>query len=150
MASVNKVIVLGRLGKDPELRYTQGGTAVCSMSVATSEKRKDNQGNTQENTEWHRIVVWSKAAENCSKYLAKGREVYIEGRLQTRSWEDNNGQKRYATEIIANQVQFIGSAPQGQQQQQQQRPEFKDNGQFANHNSSPPPQDHGSLDDIPF
>lgn len=108
MAGVNKVIIVGRLGNTPELKTLSPGNMVASFSVATSESWiKD--GQKQEKTEWHRIVVWGKQAENCSKYLTKGRQVYIEGRLQTRSWEDNQGQKKYSTEIVANTVQFLGS-----------------------------------------
>ena len=118
MASVNKVMVMGRLGQDPELRYTQNQTAVCSLNVATTEFRMAQDGQRQEMTEWHRVVVWGKQVENASKYLAKGRGVFIEGRLQTRSWEDQNGQKRYTTEIVANNVQFL---PQGQPQDSQIR-----------------------------
>lgn len=107
MASVNKVMVMGRLGQDPELRYTQNQTAVCTLSIATTEYRMGQDGQRQEMTEWHRAVAWGKQAENASKYLAKGRGVFIEGRLQTRSWENQNGQKRYTTEIVANNVQFL-------------------------------------------
>ncbi len=108
MSGVNKAIVVGRLGSDPELRQTSGGNQVCTLSVATSESWNDNQGQRQERTEWHRVVVWGRQAENCGKYLAKGRQVYVEGRLQTRSWEDQNGQKKYTTEIVAQNVQFLG------------------------------------------
>lgn len=106
--SVNKVIILGRLGQDPELKYTPSGAAVCNFSVATSESWNDKSGQRQERTEWHRIVVWQKLAELCNQYLSKGRQAYIEGRLQTRSWDDKDGNKRYTTEILANTVQFIG------------------------------------------
>ena len=106
--SVNKVILLGRLGQDPEIKYTPSGAAVCNFSVATSENWQDKSGQRQERTEWHRIVVWGKLAELCNQYLSKGRQAYIEGRLQTRSWDDKNGQKRYTTEINAATVQFIG------------------------------------------
>lgn len=109
--SVNKVIVLGRLGSEPELRYTPSGAAVCNFSVATSDNWTDKNGEKQEKTEWHRIVVWGKLGELCHQYLSKGRQAYIEGKLQTRSWEDNNGVKKYTTEILANTVQFIGSNP---------------------------------------
>ena len=109
--SVNKVILVGRLGQDPEMRYTPSGTAVCNLSLATSESFQDRNGERQERTEWHRLVVWGKIGETCSKYLKKGRQVYVEGRLQTRSWEDKNGQKRYTTEINANNVQFLGPKP---------------------------------------
>ncbi len=108
MASVNKVMLIGNLGRDPELRYTQGGSAVCNFSVATNERWRDKDGNNQERTEWHRIVVWGKQAENCAQYLQKGRTVFIEGRLQTRDWEDREGNKRQTTEINAMTVQFLG------------------------------------------
>ena len=109
MSGVNKVIILGRLGQDPELSHTPSGAAVCNMSIATSEKWKDKtSGADQEKTEWHRIVVWGKMAESCSKYLSKGKQAYIEGKLQTRSWDDKDGNKRYTTEINATAVQFIG------------------------------------------
>jgi single-strand DNA-binding protein len=108
--SVNKVILLGRLGQDPELKYTPGGAAVCNFSVATTEAWTDKQGQKQEKTEWHRIVVWGKLAELCNQYLSKGRQAFVEGRLQTRSWDDKDGTKRYTTEIMANTVQFIGGA----------------------------------------
>lgn len=107
--SVNKVILLGRLGQDPELKYTPSGAAVCNFSLATSETWSDkNSGQKQERTEWHRVVVWGKLAELCNQYLAKGRQAFVEGRLQTRSWDDQSGQKRYTTEINATTVQFIG------------------------------------------
>jgi single-strand DNA-binding protein len=105
---VNKVILVGRLGADPDMRYTPSGQGVCEMRLATSESWNDKNGQRQERTEWHRIVVWGKRAEICSKYLAKGRQVYIEGRIQTRSYDDKDGNKRYITEIIANDVQFLG------------------------------------------
>jgi single-strand DNA-binding protein len=106
-ASVNKVIILGNLGGNPELRYTSNQSAVVTLSVATKDVRVGADGQRQEFTEWHRVVVWNKTAENCARYLTKGSSVFIEGRLQTRSWEDQNGQKRYTTEIIANNVQFL-------------------------------------------
>lgn len=110
MSGVNKVIIVGRLGNDPELKHTQGGQAVARLSVATSENWTDKSGQKQERTEWHRVVVWGKLGELCGKYLSKGRQVYVEGRLQTRSWEDNQGQKKYSTEIVATTVQFLGAA----------------------------------------
>ena len=109
MASVNKVILIGNLGRDPEIRYTQGGQAVANFTLATNERWRDKEGQNQERTEWHRIVVWGKQAENCAKYLAKGRSCYIEGRLQTREWEDKEGNKRQTTEIVAQNVTFLGS-----------------------------------------
>lgn len=108
MAGVNKVIVLGRLGQDPEMKAVGQGATVTRLSVATSENWVDKSGQKQERTEWHRVVVWGKLAEICGKYLSKGRQVYVEGKLQTRSWEDN-GQKKYSTEIVASTVQFLGS-----------------------------------------
>ncbi|MDX9730822.1 MAG: single-stranded DNA-binding protein [Bdellovibrionales bacterium] len=107
MAGVNKVIIVGRLGADPETRQVGNGGTVARLSIATSENWVDKDGQKQERTEWHRIVVWGKLAEICGRHLAKGRQVYIEGRLQTRSWEDQ-GQKKYSTEIVANTVQFLG------------------------------------------
>lgn len=109
MAGVNKVIIVGRLGADPEVRTVGQGGTVTRLSVATSENWVDKEGHKQERTEWHRIVVWGKLAEICGKHLSKGRQVYVEGRLQTRSWEDQQGQKKYSTEIVANTVQFLGA-----------------------------------------
>jgi len=108
MASVNKVILIGNLGRDPELRYTQSGQAVANFTVATTERFSTRDGDRQERTEWHRIVTWGKTAELCAQYLSKGRSVYLEGRLQTREWEDKEGQKRRTTEITAQTVQFLG------------------------------------------
>lgn len=110
MAGVNKVILVGNLGKDPEVRQISPNQTVCQFPIATGETWIDKSGQKQERTEWHRIVVWGKMAEVCGKYLAKGRQVYIEGRLQTRSWEDQQGQKKYTTEIVATTVQFLGGA----------------------------------------
>jgi single-strand DNA-binding protein len=105
---VNKVILVGYLGADPDMRYTPSGQGVCELRLATSESWNDKNGQRQERTEWHRIVVWGKRAEVCSKYLAKGRQVYVEGRIQTRSYDDKDGNKKYMTEIIAADVQFLG------------------------------------------
>ncbi len=107
--SLNKVMLIGNLGSDPEVRYTQGGAAVANFNIATNEKWTDKQGQPQERTEWHKIVVWGRVAENCGKYLSKGRQVYIEGSIQTRDWEDKDGNKRYTTEINARNVQFLSS-----------------------------------------
>jgi single-strand DNA-binding protein len=114
MASVNKVILIGRLGRDPELRYTQGGQAVANFTLATNERFANKSGEQQERTEWHRIVAWGKTGELCAQYLSKGRSVYIEGRLQTRDWEDKEGQKRSTTEIVAQNVTFLDSSRGGQ------------------------------------
>lgn len=105
---VNKVILIGNLGKDPELRYTPNGIAVANFSIATNERWKDKDGNYQDRTEWHRIVAWRKLAETVGEYLKKGSQVYIEGRLQTRTWEDQNGNKRSTTEIVADSLQMLG------------------------------------------
>ena len=108
MASVNKVILIGNLGRDPELRYTQGGQAVANFTMATTERFSTRDGDKQERTEWHRIVAWGRTGELCAQYLSKGRSAYIEGRLQTREWEDKEGNKRRTTEVVANTVQFLG------------------------------------------
>lgn len=113
MAGVNKVILVGHLGADPEMKYTGSGTGVCRFNLATSERWVGKDGQKQERTEWHRIVAWSKLGELCNEYLKKGRQAYIEGRLQTRSWDDKEGHKRYTTEIVANTVQFLGSPDRG-------------------------------------
>lgn len=108
--SVNKVILIGRLGRDPELRFTPQGRPVTNFTLATNEYWTDANGERQERTEWHRVVTWGKLAETCAKLLAKGKQVYVEGRLQTRSWDDRDGNKRYTTEIIASTMQILGSA----------------------------------------
>jgi single-strand DNA-binding protein len=109
MAGVNKVILVGNLGADPEMRYTAGGTAVCKFRLATTERYKDRQGNMQERTDWHRVTAWGKLAEICGQYLAKGKQVYIEGRLEYGSYE-KDGVKHYTTDIIANTMQMLGAA----------------------------------------
>ncbi len=113
MGSVNKVILVGNLGADPELKYTPSNRPVCNLSVATHEVWKDKSGQKQEKTEWHRVNVWGEQAENCSKFLTKGRTVYVEGRLQTRSWDDKEGKKRYSTEVVADRVVFLGGQGAG-------------------------------------
>jgi single-strand DNA-binding protein len=110
MASVNKVILVGNLGADPELRYTSSGTPVASFSLATRERWTNKSGEKEEKTEWHKIVAWARLGEICGEYLHKGKQVYIEGRLQTRSWEDRDGNKRYTTEIVAQTMQMLGPA----------------------------------------
>lgn len=112
MFGINKVILVGNLGVDPEVRKTASQQTVTQFSLATSDSWVNKDGERQEKTEWHRIVVWGKLAETCAKHLAKGRQVFIEGRLQTRSWETEQGQKKFTTEIIAGQVLFLGRAPQ--------------------------------------
>ena len=107
--SVNKVILVGNVGQDPELKYTPSGAAVTNFTLATNEVWKDNEGNSQERTEWHRIVLWRKQAESAGEWLKKGRKVYIEGKLQTRSWEDKDGVKRYTTEIVGDTFTMLDS-----------------------------------------
>jgi single-strand DNA-binding protein len=108
MSGVNKVILIGNLGANPELRYTQGQQAVANLRLATTEKWTDKSGQKQEATEWHRVVVWGKQAEICGQYLTKGRQVYIEGSIRTRQWQDQQGQKRFTTEVVARNVQMLG------------------------------------------
>jgi single-strand DNA-binding protein len=105
---INKVLLIGHVGRDPEVKYTPGGMAIANFSVATTEAYKDKSGNPQERTEWHRIVTFGRTAEVMGEYLKKGQQVFVEGRLQTRSWDDDKGQKRYITEIVALSVQFLG------------------------------------------
>jgi single-strand DNA-binding protein len=153
MASLNRVMLIGNLGQDPELRYTQNQSAVVTLSVATTDVRMQD-GQRQEFTEWHRVVVWGKQAENCSKYLTKGRPVFIEGRIQTRSWEDKQGQKRYTTEVVAQNVKFLGSASRSDSpgasssygQNHEPQPQYGSGSSGNMGGSSEVP----SLDEIPF
>jgi single-strand DNA-binding protein len=108
---INKVILIGNLGADPEIRYTQSGTPVANFNVATTERWKGQDGQMQEQTEWHKVVAWKRLAEICSEYLSKGSKVYIEGKLQTRKWQDQNGNDRYSTEIVARDMQML--SPRG-------------------------------------
>jgi single-strand DNA-binding protein len=110
---VNKVILLGNLGKDPELRYTPDRVPVCTFSLATNERRKDQSGNWVDHTEWHRVVCFGKTAEHCNTYLKKGRQVFVEGKIHTNKWQDKEGKDRYTTEITAHSVQFIGGREAG-------------------------------------
>lgn len=127
MASVNKVIVLGNLGKDPELRHLPNGDAVCNFSLATTESWKDKDGNKQDKTEWHNVVIFRKLAEIAGEYLKKGRPVYIEGRLQTRKWQDKEGKDRYTTEIVADQMQMLGSREEAKEVSKTSAPANFDN-----------------------
>lgn len=140
--SVNKVILIGNLGKDPELRYAPSGSAVANFSLATSEQWKDQEGNPQERTSWHNIVVWGKLAEIASEYLKKGRKVYIEGRLQYRDYEGKDGNKRYVTEIVAGDLVMLGSRQDG----------GESGGSFSREESSSgaPPSVSEEKDDLPF
>ena len=111
--SVNKVILVGHLGAEPELRVTSSGTPVCNMRLATNHSFTDKDGNRQEQTSWHRVVTWGKQGETCHAHLSKGRQVYIEGRIQNRSWDDKDGNKRYTTEVVSHQVVFLGGRTGG-------------------------------------
>jgi single-strand DNA-binding protein len=113
MGSVNKVILVGNLGRDAELRYTPGGAAVATLNLATTEVWNDKGGQKQEKTEWHRIVLWGKTAESLNEYLTKGKQIYVEGRLQTRNWEDKDGNKKYTTEIRGDRVVLLGGGGGG-------------------------------------
>ncbi|MDX2494293.1 MAG: single-stranded DNA-binding protein [Desulfuromusa sp.] len=112
--SVNKVILVGNLGKDPELRYTPSGTAVVTFSLATTERYNDRDGNKQSKTEWHNIVAWRQLAEICGKYLHKGKQIYVEGKIQNRSYDDRDGNKRYISEVVMNEMQMLGSRDDNQ------------------------------------
>lgn len=140
--SVNKAILIGHLGADPETRSTQAGKAVTNFSIATSEKWKDKVGVPQEKTEWHRIVVFGRQAEACQQYLHKGKQVYIEGRIQTRQWEDKDGNTRYMTEVVAQTVRFLG----GSQQPRDDQSDFDRNAPQGSDQGPPPISD----DDVPF
>jgi single-strand DNA-binding protein len=147
---INKAIIVGTLGKDPDVKYTAGGSAVVNVTVATNESWKDkNTGENVEKTEWHRIVVFGKLAEICAQYLKKGSQVYFEGKIQTRKWQDQSGQDRYTTEIVANEMQMLGGRPDSSggtadySSKPQQKPAAKPS-QFDE-----PPVDDG-FDDIPF
>jgi len=148
MSGINKVILVGRLGNDPEIRYTQQGVAVTNFNIATSETWLDKAGAKQERTEWHRIVVWGKMAETCSQYLAKGRQVYVEGRLQTRQWEDKDGAKRYTTEVVASTVQFLDRGADKGATTSVSTDEMMP--QEMPHDAPPPSMISGGDEDIPF
>lgn len=113
MGSVNKVILVGNIGRDCELRYTQGGSAVATLNLATTDSWKDRSGQRQEKTEWHKVVLWGTAAEKLSEYLKKGKQIYVEGRLQTRQWDDKDGNKRYTTEIKSDNIVLLGGGGNG-------------------------------------
>ncbi|TVM17302.1 single-stranded DNA-binding protein [Oceanidesulfovibrio indonesiensis] len=169
--SLNKVMIIGRLGRDPELRYTQGGSPVCNLTLATDESYKDRDGNKVDQTEWHRVVVWGRQAETVANYLRKGRLAYVEGSLQTRKWQDQQGQDRYTTEIKAFNVQFLdsqrdaegGDYQQAPRQQQGGRPQqhAQQQGQQGPREQGPPnypdedmgpafPSEASGMDDVPF
>lgn len=131
-SGVNRVILIGNLGADPDVRFTQGGQAVANFRIAVSESWTDKQGQRQERTEWVRIVVWGKQAELCGEYLKKGQQCYVEGKLQTREWE-KDGVRQFATEVVASSVTFLGGAPHG-----------------SGKSRGPTPEPQGGQDDIPF
>jgi single-strand DNA-binding protein len=142
MASINKVILIGNLGKDPDLRFMPNGDAVCNFSIATTEGWKDKNGQKQEKTEWHNIVIYRKLAEVAGEYLKKGRPVYLEGRLQTRKWQDKEGQDRYTTEVVCDTMQMLGTKDNSDGVAEQEKLQ-----------KSQPPMDGGfetMEDDIPF
>lgn len=157
--SVNKVILIGRLGQNPEVRYTPSGAAVANFSVATNESWTDKSGQKQERTEWHKVVVWGKLAELCNQYLQKGRQVYLEGRLQTRQWQDKDGQTRYTTEVQAQTVQFLGQGA-GDRPTRENGAEMGMDPGYGGHASGPgpgaprgaggPAEPSFTEDDIPF
>ncbi|HBG05909.1 MAG: single-stranded DNA-binding protein [Geobacteraceae bacterium GWC2_58_44] len=151
MASLNKVMLIGNLGKDPEVRYTAGGTAVASFSLATSEKFKGKSGEWEEKTEWHNITLWARLAEIAGEYLAKGKTVYIEGRLQTRKWQDKDGKDRYTTEIVGEKMQMLsGKGEGGGQGGGQQRPAGRPSPQEHSQGSSYEEPVFNPDDEIPF
>lgn len=141
MAGVNKVILVGNIGKDPEVRYLDGGVAVANFPLATSESYKDKSGNRVEQTEWHNVVLWRGLAEVTEKYLKKGGQVYIEGKIRTRSWDDKDGIKRYTTEIVADNMTMLGGRKEGA------APLAQTPSQIKQSNSSSSSQE---TDDLPF
>lgn len=164
MASVNKVIVLGNLGQDPEVKYTPAGAAVCTLSVATTRSWKSKEsGEKQEETEWHRVVMYDRLAEIAGEYLKKGRPVYVEGRLKTRKWQDKDGQEKYTTEVVAESMQLLGGREEAQAQApapapRQQQPQSQGGYRSSEPRRAPAPRQmnatgtgfDGMDDDIPF
>ena len=142
MATLNLVQIIGRLGRDPELRYTHTGSPVASLNIATDESYVDRDGNKVERTEWHRVLVFQRQAENCANYLRKGSLVYVEGSLQTRKWQDQNGQDRYTTEIKAQRVQFLDRREDGQGERRE--------GQRGGRQEQRSQNDECPSDDVPF
>ena len=157
MGSLNKVMLIGNLGRDPEIRYTQAGSAVANFSLATTDRWTDRHGQRQERTEWHDIVAFDRLADLAQNYLKKGKSVFIEGRLQTRSWEDPQGQKRYRTEVVANGMQFLDARPlgEGRGQSSSDQPHSSNNDQASSeipdseNNQNSEKEDY-IKDDIPF
>ena len=148
---VNKVILAGNLGGDPEAKYMPNGNAVTNITIATSESWKDKQtGQNQERTEWHRVVFFNKLAEIAGEYLRKGSQVYVEGQLRTRKWQDQSGQDRYTTEIVASEMQMLGGRTEGQRSQSQQAAPPAQPQQSAQQSGAPGPMPDDFDDDIPF
>lgn len=143
---INKAILIGNLGADPEIRYTQSGTQVASFSIATTERWKGQDGQMQESTEWHRIVAWARLAEICGEYLNKGSRVYIEGRIQTRKWQDQNGNDKFTTEIVAREMKML--TPRGSGTGSGEN--FSGGGGEQESFPEPPPGFGGTGDDVPF
>ena len=158
MASVNKVILVGNLGKDPEVRYMPSGDAITNITMDTTDSWKDKNGEKQEKTEWHRVAFFGKLAEIAGEYLKKGSQVYVEGRLQTRKWQDKEGQDRYTTEIVADRMQMLGSRSGGGNYEVQDKAppgEGRESSSSSGPSSSKPPAKKGGdfadfEDDIPF
>ena len=150
--SLNEAKIIGHLGQDPEIRYTQGGAAVCNFSVATTNRFKSGE-EWKEEVEWHKVVCWNKLAENCAEYLAKGRQVFVDGRLHTNKWEDKDGNTRYTTEIVANNVIFLSSGERGgggggrRQERPQERQQQRQQSAPTDNGYDPPPPDES---DVPF
>ena len=142
MRGINKVILIGNLGRDPELRYTASGQAVANFTIATTESRTNKGGDRQDFTEWHRIVAWGRLAEICGEYLSKGRMVYIEGTLRTRSWEDKEGRKRWTTEVLARNMQMLGPSGDKEESTAEAGEGLADDFEIG--------ESFGSEDDIPF
>ena len=155
MIGVNKVTLLGNLGADPETKKIASGQSLTLFNLATSNAWTNREGQKQEHTEWHRIVVWGKQAETCAEYLSKGSKVYIEGRLQTRSWEDNNGQKKYTTEVVASQVLFLSGNQEKRSSSEASSSSYTPEPAFgaessSSSNSDKSPNPEKSADNIPF
>jgi single-strand DNA-binding protein len=153
MASVNKIILIGRVGRDPEVRYTSSGSPVASFSIATDESFKSRNGEQQKHTEWHKVVAWNKLAEICGEYLTKGKLVYIEGSIRSRQWEDQSGNKRTSCEIIARNMQMLGSRSDAERAAAGSRPAAsQETGSEERYDAGSEPSPEGEItdEDIPF
>lgn len=149
---LNKAMIIGRLGREPELKYTQTGIPVTTLNIATDESYQDRDGNRVEKTEWHRVIVFQRQAENCAQYLSKGSLVYAEGRIQTRKWQDQQGQDRFTTEIVANTVRFLDKKGDRNSDDfaPQSSPKAKNNQEPMEDYGSPFPSEASDMDDAPF